>query len=265
MAQASVLTDTEIRRVFRIIETTRHAERNRLAFVLSIFAGLRVGEIAALTVDDVATDKREVRREIKLGGHQTKGNKGCTVILATRVRKEIGGYLRTRENWRNEAQLIASQRNGGAFSTVSLSMLFKEIYEMASIRTSSSFRTANFCHPPECQRRWNADYSKADGASQHRHHGSVLRSVRCNDAECGRVAVSYISVQDACASSCTLNNNPCQDDAAYYKNGDCREVQHNCRFGPDILKVRIFIVSEGTRRSGGNRKVYVHCHRIIPT
>ena len=29
MAQASVLTDTEIRRVFRIIETTRHAERNR--------------------------------------------------------------------------------------------------------------------------------------------------------------------------------------------------------------------------------------------
>lgn len=28
MGQASVLTDTEIRRVFRIIETTRHAERN---------------------------------------------------------------------------------------------------------------------------------------------------------------------------------------------------------------------------------------------
>ena len=35
MAQASVLTDTEIRRVFRIIATTRHAKRNRLAFVLS--------------------------------------------------------------------------------------------------------------------------------------------------------------------------------------------------------------------------------------
>jgi integrase len=46
MAQATVLTDTESRRVFRIIETTRHAERNRLAFALSIYAGLRVGEIA---------------------------------------------------------------------------------------------------------------------------------------------------------------------------------------------------------------------------
>jgi hypothetical protein len=37
MAQASVLSDNEIRRVFRIIETTRHSDRNRLAFVLSVF------------------------------------------------------------------------------------------------------------------------------------------------------------------------------------------------------------------------------------
>jgi len=137
MAQASVLTDTEIRRVFRIIETTRHAARNRLAFVLSIYAGLRVGEIAALTVGDVATGDCEVRREIKLGAHQTKGNKGRTVILSERARKEIDRYLSTGTAWRKDSPLIASQRNGRAFSTVSLSMLFKEIYEMAGIRTSS--------------------------------------------------------------------------------------------------------------------------------
>ena len=89
MAQASVLTDTEIKRVFRIIETTRHANRNRLAFVLSIYAGLRVGEIAALTVSDVLTVSGDVRREIKLGAHQTKGSKGRTVVLSARVRSEI--------------------------------------------------------------------------------------------------------------------------------------------------------------------------------
>ena len=137
MAQASVLTDTEIRRVFRIIETTRHAERNRLAFTMSIYAGLRVGEIAALTVGDVATAESRVRREIKLGAHQTKGSKGRTVVLAHRVRKEIEAYLKARSTWRNESPLVASQRNGRAFSTVSLSMLFKEIYETAGIRTSS--------------------------------------------------------------------------------------------------------------------------------
>ena len=137
MAQASVLNETEIRRVFRIIETTRHAERNWLAFILSIYAGLRVGEIASLTVGDVATMNEEVRREIKLGAHQTKGNKGRTVILSERVRKEIEAFLNSQPNRHANAPLVASQRNGRAFSNVSLSMVFKDIYEIAGIRTSS--------------------------------------------------------------------------------------------------------------------------------
>jgi len=137
MAQASVLTDREIRRVFRIVETTRHAGRNRLVFTLSIFAGLRVGEIAALTVGDVATQSGEVRREIKLGAHQTKGSKGRTVVLSERVRKEIGAFLKTKPVRHAETPLIASQRNNRPFTNVTLSMLFKAIYEIAGIRTSS--------------------------------------------------------------------------------------------------------------------------------
>ena len=137
MGQASVLTETEIRRVFRIIATTRHAERNRVAFALSIFAGLRVGEIAKLTLGDVATQNGDVRREIKLGAHQTKGSKGRTVILSERVRKELGSFLKSQSSRYGNAPLIASQRNGRAFSNVTLSMLFAEIYETAGIRTSS--------------------------------------------------------------------------------------------------------------------------------
>ena len=137
MAQASVLTDNETRRVFRIIETTRHADRNRLAFVLSIYAGLRVGEIASLNIGDVATQDGEARREIKLGAHQTKGSKGRTVVLSNRVRGEIDATLKNRPRHHHDAPLIASQRNGRPFSNVSLSMLFKEIYEVAGIRTSS--------------------------------------------------------------------------------------------------------------------------------
>lgn len=137
MAQASVLTNSDIRRVFRIIEPTRHAERNRLAFVLSIYAGMRIGEIAALTIGDVANADREPRREIKLSAAQTKGSKGRTVVLSERVRRELGAHLEKRPHCRDDAPLIASQRNGRFFSNVSLSTLFGEIYELAGIRTSS--------------------------------------------------------------------------------------------------------------------------------
>lgn len=137
MAQASALTDTDLRRVFRIIETTRHADRNRLAFVLSIYAGLRVGEIAALRFCDVINQHGEVRREIKLGADQTKGSKGRTVVLSGRVRREIDVYAKSHSIRDFDTPLIFSQRNRRAFSNVTLSMLFKEIYELAGIRTSS--------------------------------------------------------------------------------------------------------------------------------
>lgn len=95
MAQASVLTDGDIRRIFRIIETTRHAHRNRLAFVLSIYGGMRVGEIAALIIEDVANQYGEARREIKLASDQTKGSHSRTVVLSNRVRREIEGLPET--------------------------------------------------------------------------------------------------------------------------------------------------------------------------
>jgi integrase/recombinase XerD len=53
------------------------------------------------------------------------------------VRKELGSFLKSQPSRHGDAPLIASQRNGRAFTNVSLSMLFKEIYEAAGIRTSS--------------------------------------------------------------------------------------------------------------------------------
>jgi integrase/recombinase XerD len=136
MVQASVLTESDVRRVFRIIETTRHADRNRLAFVLSIYGGMRVGEVAALTIKDIANQYGEARREIRLRSDQTKGSHGRIVVLSNRVRKEINAYLRLHPSPQPDRPLIRSQR-GGSFSRLTLSMLFKAIYELAGIQTSS--------------------------------------------------------------------------------------------------------------------------------
>jgi integrase/recombinase XerD len=136
MAQASVLTESDVRRVFRIIETTRHADRNRLAFVLSIYGGMRVGEIAAVRIKDLANQFGEARREIRLGFDQTKGCRGRIVVLSSRARKEIESYLKLHPCVQPDWPLIRSQR-GQPFSSLTLSMLFKAIYELAGIRTSS--------------------------------------------------------------------------------------------------------------------------------
>nr|WP_186363371.1 hypothetical protein [Rhizobium sp. ACO-34A] len=48
MKQARVLTDAEFKRLMAVVAQGKYAGRNRLAIFLSHFAGLRVGEIAAL-------------------------------------------------------------------------------------------------------------------------------------------------------------------------------------------------------------------------
>ena len=87
----------------------------------AIYAGLRVGEIAALTIGDVVTTAGGVRREIKLSKHQTKGSNGRTVVLSGRVQAELREYLKQRWITITSVPLIAWRRSGRAFSTVIIS------------------------------------------------------------------------------------------------------------------------------------------------
>ena len=59
------------------------------------------------------------------------------MILSERVRKELGSFLKNMTNRDQGEPLVASQRNGRKFNNVTLSMLFKEIYQTAGIKTSS--------------------------------------------------------------------------------------------------------------------------------
>ena len=48
MAQAKVLSEAELKRVLAIVAGRRHADRDRLALLLTHWAGMRVCEVAAL-------------------------------------------------------------------------------------------------------------------------------------------------------------------------------------------------------------------------
>jgi integrase len=58
--QAKILSPSDLHDLLIYASTTRHPRRNRLIVLLSVKAGLRAGEIAALTWDMVLTASGDV-------------------------------------------------------------------------------------------------------------------------------------------------------------------------------------------------------------
>jgi integrase/recombinase XerD len=137
MAKAKVLTKDEIKRVFRLADSGSHGERDKLALALSIMAGMRVGEIAALKVGDVRGLDGKAVEIIHLTKHQTKGSRSRRVFVGDDLMKLLNAYLIKRAKLGDQAPLVQSSRTRGHFTNVSLSMRMKAIYVSAGIDTSS--------------------------------------------------------------------------------------------------------------------------------
>lgn len=137
MAKAKVLTKDEIKRVMRIAEIGSNGLRDRVSLSLSIMAGMRIGEIAALTIGDVRGLDGKAVEVINLSKHQTKGNRSRRVFISDELRKILNVYLAQTSQLDDSKAFIRSTRTGSHFSNVSLSLRFKAIYAQAGIKTSS--------------------------------------------------------------------------------------------------------------------------------
>ena len=79
MAQAKTLTQTELDQVLRYVLTKKYAQRDRALILTSFWSGMRVGEIAALTMGDVVNEDGTIKSEIRLSAAQTKGGHALSV------------------------------------------------------------------------------------------------------------------------------------------------------------------------------------------
>lgn len=93
MSQAKTLTPAEIQQVLDYIAPRSYAMRNRVMFLTGLWSGMRVGEIASLSVGDVRNTDGSVRAEIRLTADQTKGRQPRTVFLPQKLRVELQTYL----------------------------------------------------------------------------------------------------------------------------------------------------------------------------
>lgn len=140
MKQARVLTDAEFKRLMAVVGQGKHAARNRMAFMLSYLAGLRVGEIAALKVADIADGEGQVREQLRLSAAITKGGHARVVFLNERLRKEISRFLTecTPEAGRLHSSPLLFTQKKTAFSANTLCQLMGLLYRQAGLDGATS-------------------------------------------------------------------------------------------------------------------------------
>ncbi|MGV0958533.1 MAG: tyrosine-type recombinase/integrase [Limnohabitans sp.] len=132
MAQARTLNEQEIEQVLEHTKTRKHAARDRCLILTSHLSGMRVGEIAALTISHVLAPNGTIRSEIRLTAEQTKGKHARTVFINQRLRDEWSAYLQTMRTDDRQRALFPSQKNPReGFSPNSLAQHFTNLYRGA--------------------------------------------------------------------------------------------------------------------------------------
>jgi len=147
MSQARVLTDKELNLLLLFIKTRKHSERNRAMLLMTHYAGMRVGEVAAVKVGDVIAVDGSVKPDMRLTAEQTKGRHARTVVLSDSIRKELLHYLQARFETK---QLIAitttaemkkplfNTQKANGFTANTLCYTFHMLYKSAGLIGASS-------------------------------------------------------------------------------------------------------------------------------
>lgn len=180
MKQARVLTEQEQRRLLAVIADTRYAARNRMAFMLSYMGGLRVGEIAALTVGDVLDGQGCIREQIRLSAEITKGGHARTAFVNDKLRKEVERYAAAlSDRQRQPGRPLLVTQKGKPFTANVLCQLMGGLYKQAGFDGASS----------HSGRRWFITKLAHNGVSAkvimtlagHKHLGTTQRYIDVND------------------------------------------------------------------------------------
>ncbi len=87
--QAKVLSRAQTHAVLAYLQKTRHPVRNRLIFLLSVRAGLRAKEIAALTWSMVTDSDGSIAADIALRDEASKGKSGRTIPISKELRSAL--------------------------------------------------------------------------------------------------------------------------------------------------------------------------------
>ena len=139
MAQAKSLSAVEIQQILTYIDANENAKRNRVMFLLTLQAGLRVSEVAQLTLGDVRNSDGTVKSQVFLSSDRVKHGHARTVFISTQLQQELATYLATRTAFDDTYPLFNTLRGARKpFSASTLTQHFHYLYRRALVFGASS-------------------------------------------------------------------------------------------------------------------------------
>jgi integrase len=116
--QAKTLSAGQIRAVENHLRDTRHPTRNRVVFLLSVRAGLRAKEIAALTWAMVTDAEGQLADTISLTNEASKGKSGGVIPMAKELKRALEALRRITPEPFGDARVIQTERSSSTSAQV---------------------------------------------------------------------------------------------------------------------------------------------------
>jgi integrase/recombinase XerD len=135
--QAKVLSRAQTDAVLAYLQKTRHPVRNRLIFLLSIRAGLRAKEIAALTWSMVTNSDGSIAVDIGLRDEASKGRSGRTIPISKELRSALEALKIECVRATPDQRIVQTERSKATSAQVIVN-LFKAWYARLGFEGCSS-------------------------------------------------------------------------------------------------------------------------------
>jgi integrase/recombinase XerD len=139
--QAKTLTEPQIKAVLSHLSGTRDPIRNQVMVLLSVDAGLRAKEIAAITWSMITTSDGSIGDVIRLEDTASKGTSGGVIYISKRLRHHLDTHARTKPM----TGTIITSRSGKPMSAQVVTNWFWRLYRdlgMDGCSSHSGRRTA---------------------------------------------------------------------------------------------------------------------------
>lgn len=121
--QAKILSKQQQDAVLTFLKGTRHPERNKVIFLLSVRAGLRAKEIASITWGMLTDAENRVSDAISLQDVASKGKSGGTIWLNKELQTALNNYRKCISEAKCSGKIVHSERGNDVSAQVIVNMM----------------------------------------------------------------------------------------------------------------------------------------------